>query len=190
MKPRNSISCARLQSKWKCLVQRTEMIWGSLFDDKYIFMRCLSALQIPKAISISYCPLVRRRVAKTKQKWSEEKRNKFNVENSSVFGCTFFKLRYVCVSVCVCILYLCVHAPSTWIFCRFIFHKHIAFWALLSTKFVGYVLTDDGIWHVEWQRDTPHPSKTILFARDCRLFVQLHRNGHHVLFYGIKAKRK
>lgn len=74
-----------------------------------------------------------------------------------------------------------MHAPSTWIFCRFIFHKHIAFWALLSSNFVGYVLTDDGIWHVEWQiereRHTPPPPtalKTILFARDWRLFVQLH----------------
>lgn len=76
--------------------------------------------------------------------------------------------------MCMCV---CVHAPSTWIFCRFIFHKHIAFWALLSTNCIGCVLTDDGIWHVKWQIET-HPTPPpppILFARDWRLLVQLHR---------------
>lgn len=158
MKPRNSISCARLQSKWKCLVQRTEMIWGSLFDDKYIFMRCLSALQIPKAISISYCPLVRRRVAKTKQKWSEEKRNKFNVENSSVFGCTFFKLRYVCVCVCVWVFCICVfmrRVLGSFVGSFFTSILHFGRYFLRNSLATSWLMMAYGIWNGRETHPTP-----------------------------------
>lgn len=97
-----------------------------------IFMRCLSA-HMNSESNFNFILLRPPQSAgaepKTKQNKSEVKKEEKNsmFEILLVFGCTHAWIHAV-VSVC---------ARSTCIFCRFIFHKHIAFLGAAFYEFIG-----------------------------------------------------
>lgn len=153
MKARNSISCTLTTPSENNRRNGNDLRFT--FDDKYNFYALpVSTHEFRKQFQfhIAAPPSKRRRGAKNKtkqnQEWSEERREKFNVWNSSGFG-----LHTWIHAVCVCSI--CVFGVLV-SFVGSFFTSILHFWALLSTNSLGLRL--DWWWHMA------HRQNSLLFS--------------------------
>lgn len=170
MKARNSISCTLTTTIQVKIPEETEMIWGSHLMINIIFMRCLSAHMNSESnfnFILLRPPSKRRRGAQNKTKPKVKWRKKRKIQCLKFFWFLVAHMYgYMLISVCAWI---------TCIFCRFIFHKHIAFLGAAFYEFIGAASWLMMAYGTETTLPSlpPIQSKTILFARDWRLFFCL-----------------
>lgn len=133
---------------------------------------------------------------------AEPKQNKTNVKRRKkrkIQCWKFFGFRlhifqtysyiYMCVySICVCMRRVLGSFVGS--FFTSILHFGRCFLRILLAT--SWLMMAYGMWNGRERHTPPPPTalKTILFARDWRLFVQLHRNVRHVLFSSIKKRKE
>lgn len=133
---------------------------------------------------------------------AEPKQNKTNVKRRKkrkiqcwkFFG---FRLHIFQTYICMCVYSICVcmrRVLGSFVGSFFTSILHFGRCFLRILLATSWLMMAYGMWNGrERERHTPPPPtalKTILFARDWRLFVQLHRNVRHVLFSSIKKRKE